>query len=251
MVGTVMDNLKKNGIADNTLVVFINDNGGTPLTNSSCNAPLNGMKGTLLEGGIRVPFAMQWPGKIPAGKVYDKPVISLDIMSTALGAAGVSDPQKLMNTLAVERETKVPEIEKSLGIQVSCLGGGKKNREQGFALRHVIDSVDLMPYVTGKTTETPHTALFWFRPPGKAVRKGDWKLVVLPDRPPMLFDLKTDISEKTDLAHENPAVVKEMMKDLFNWEKQTAHPMFRTEHYWLENNTKLYDRTYKLEQPQK
>lgn len=85
-VGVVLDSLKTEGLLDNTLVIFLNDNGGATGHN---NAPLNGHKGSCWEGGIRVPFALQWPARVPAGQVIDTPVISLDLFPTALAAAGV------------------------------------------------------------------------------------------------------------------------------------------------------------------
>ena len=85
-VGTVLDALKTEGVLDNTLVIFLNDNGGATGHN---NAPLNGHKGSCWEGGIRVPFALQWPARVPAGQVIDAPVISLDLFPTAMAAAGV------------------------------------------------------------------------------------------------------------------------------------------------------------------
>ena len=85
-VGVVLDGLKQDGVLDNTLVVFINDNGGA---SGHDNAPLRGMKGSCWEGGIRVAYAMQWPAVLPKGTTYDFPVISLDIFPTAMAAAGV------------------------------------------------------------------------------------------------------------------------------------------------------------------
>jgi arylsulfatase A-like enzyme len=91
-VGQVLGRLRAAGLEENTLVFFISDNGGpTPVT-SSRNDPLRGTKGTVWEGGIRVPFLLQWKGKLPAGKVYDYPVIALDILPTSLAAAGVKPP---------------------------------------------------------------------------------------------------------------------------------------------------------------
>ncbi|HEX6963702.1 MAG TPA: sulfatase-like hydrolase/transferase [Lacipirellula sp.] len=87
-VGEVLGALEKNGLTENTLVVFLTDNGGPTKTTTSKNDPLRGSKATMLEGGIRVPFYMQWKGHLPAGEVYEKPVISLDILPTALAAAG-------------------------------------------------------------------------------------------------------------------------------------------------------------------
>lgn len=86
-VGKVLDALEEHELTDQTLVVFLNDNGGTTAHD---NTPLRGFKGSTWEGGMRVPFVMQWPAVIPKGLVYDKPVISLDIFPTALAAAGVA-----------------------------------------------------------------------------------------------------------------------------------------------------------------
>jgi arylsulfatase A-like enzyme len=83
-VGRVLDQLQELGIADNTMVVFISDNGG-PIQNMTNNAPLRGYKGDLFEGGIRVPFAIKWPNKLKPGQIYEKPVSSLDIFATIVG----------------------------------------------------------------------------------------------------------------------------------------------------------------------
>ena len=89
-VGDVLDALRRNELFNDTLVVFINDNGGQ--TRSGCsNAPLRGRKGQPYEGGIRVPLVAQWPGAWPSGEVYSHPVSALDLFPTALTAAG-GDP---------------------------------------------------------------------------------------------------------------------------------------------------------------
>ena len=92
-VGNVLAKLRDAQLEDNTLVFFISDNGGPTMPgtsgNASNNAPLRGSKRTTLEGGIRVPFFVKWPARLPAGKVYDQPVIQIDILPTALAAAGV------------------------------------------------------------------------------------------------------------------------------------------------------------------
>jgi len=86
-VGQVMLTLDKLQLTENTLVVFLNDNGGPSDYNYSINKPFSGVKGTLYEGGVRVPFTMSWPGHIKAGTQYDDVVSSLDILPTALAAA--------------------------------------------------------------------------------------------------------------------------------------------------------------------
>ena len=87
-VGAVLNRLRKSGLERNTLIFFLSDNGGPTRNNTSRNDPLSGYKGQVLEGGIRVPFLAQWRGAIPEGKVYEHPVIALDILPTAVSAAG-------------------------------------------------------------------------------------------------------------------------------------------------------------------
>tara|TARA_R110002072_G_scaffold174303_4_gene329443 strand:- start:47427 stop:48803 length:1377 start_codon:yes stop_codon:yes gene_type:complete len=86
-VGKVLQALEAAGLADNTLVVFTNDNGGQTLTGAN-NGKLRGRKGTLFEGGIRVPMCMRWPGKIQPGSKIEDPVISLDFLPTFAAIAG-------------------------------------------------------------------------------------------------------------------------------------------------------------------
>jgi arylsulfatase A-like enzyme len=91
-IGTVLARLRQTGLYDNTMVFFISDNGGPPAANASNNFPLKASKGTAYEGGIRVPFILQWPRRVPRGKTYGHPVISLDIFPTAAAAAGARLP---------------------------------------------------------------------------------------------------------------------------------------------------------------
>jgi len=89
-IGSVLGKIRELGQEENTLIFFFTDNGGPTPGNTSGNGPLRGFKSQTWEGGIRVPFMMQWKGKIPAGKVDDRPVVQLDILPTALAAAGVA-----------------------------------------------------------------------------------------------------------------------------------------------------------------
>jgi arylsulfatase A-like enzyme len=91
-VGRVMSKVRELGQEENTLVFFYSDNGGPTPETSSRNDPLRGFKGQMFEGGIRVPFVMQWKGKIPAGQTYREPVLGFDCHATALAAAGVTAP---------------------------------------------------------------------------------------------------------------------------------------------------------------
>lgn len=90
-VGTVLAAVRQAGLDERTLVVFLSDNGGPTdkyAPNASFNGPLHGGKGDTWEGGVRVPFLLRWPGRLPSGKVYDEPVIQLDLLPTAVAAAG-------------------------------------------------------------------------------------------------------------------------------------------------------------------
>jgi arylsulfatase A-like enzyme len=94
-VGQVLQTLQTNNILDNTLIFFVSDNGAPSKAannGQSNNYPLRGYKTDVLEGGIRVPFAVQWTGRLPAHVVYDELVSSLDIVATAAAAAGIPLP---------------------------------------------------------------------------------------------------------------------------------------------------------------
>lgn len=87
-IGQVLQKVDDLKLNENTLVLFISDNGGPP-ANGSTNTPLNGQKSTTWEGGVRVPFMLRWTGKLPAGKTYDHPAIQIDLLPTILAAAEV------------------------------------------------------------------------------------------------------------------------------------------------------------------
>jgi arylsulfatase A-like enzyme len=91
-IGKVLAKLRDKGLEEDTLIFFFSDNGGPTMIgttiNGSINYPLRGSKRQLLEGGVRVPFVIQWKGRLPAGKDYDRPIIALDVLPTSLAAAG-------------------------------------------------------------------------------------------------------------------------------------------------------------------
>ncbi len=128
-VGRVLGQLRASGLEENTLIVFLIDNGGPTKELTSSNAPLRGGKGELWEGGIRVPFIASWKGQVPAGRVLDPPVSAMDASVTALELADVPlDKAKLdgASLLPLLREESAPTPHDTLFWRV-----GKKN-----ALRH-------------------------------------------------------------------------------------------------------------------
>lgn len=94
-VTKVLDALDAQGLADDTLVVFLSDNGGALYTHAADNRPLQGGKFTLFEGGVRVPMVMRWPRRLPAGQRYEQPVSSLDVFATVASAVGAELPPGL------------------------------------------------------------------------------------------------------------------------------------------------------------
>ena len=200
-IGKVMKKLSETSQDRNTLVAFISDNGGPTMpgtaVNASRNEPLRGSKRTTLEGGIRVPFIVSWPGRVKPG-VFEQPVIQLDLTATALAAAGV----------------KV---------------------KSGPSL----DGVNLLPFLAGAKTGSPHAALYWRFGEQMAIRAGDWKLVrydlnadtrtgarnqaVTAAR---LYNLASDIGETNDLAAVMPDRVKELQSRWNEWNKANVKPLW-------------------------
>jgi arylsulfatase A-like enzyme len=207
-LGRIVEAVARAGLTTNTLIAFLSDNGGPVDQNASLNAPLNGQKGILLEGGMRVPFVMSWPGQVPGGTVFTNAVSSLDFTPTFLAAAG-------------------KPVGKADGL----------------------DGVNLLPYLRGENSAPPHDTLLWRFTISAAIRDGDWKLVRLPDRLPLLFNLKTDTSEQHDVALENLDRTRDMMQRLGQWDVRLPHPMFLEGAVWKARQLDLYDAIYPLEQP--
>jgi arylsulfatase A-like enzyme len=195
-IGQVLAKLREKGLEDDTLVIFFSDNGGPTMVgttiNGSINFPLRGSKRQLLEGGIRVPFCLQWKGKLPAGKTYDHPIIQLDILPTCLAATG------------------------------SPLNAGGK----GVAKGDSVDGVNLLPFLEGKKTGPPHEALFWRFGNELAMRKGDWNIVRYDNTGVHLYNLKDDIGQSKNLAAKEPERLREMQEAWNEWNKSNVAPLW-------------------------
>ncbi len=181
-VGSIMQQLKELHLEENTLVIFLSDNGGATYTGAADNSPLKGGKFTNFEGGINVPFMMQWKGTIPQGMIYRKPVSALDIFATSTALAQVNLPK--------DREFD--------GVNL---------------MPYLLDST--------YNDKVPHEALFWRSEYHKAVRKGDWKLIQddLAQRT-VLYNLAQDKHEQQNVAHQHPVVVQSLQTNFKNWEKK-------------------------------
>ncbi|PQJ36583.1 sulfatase [Salinibacter sp. 10B] len=199
-VGRVLQGLRENGLADETIVVFTSDNGGlsTSEGHNTSNRPLRGGKGWLYEGGIREPYVIHWPGVTTAGRKSDVPVMSTDFYPTLLDAAGLPlRPDQHM------------------------------------------DGVSLVPVLKGRPT-LDRDALFWHYPhysnqggfPGGAVRMGEWKLIEdYEDGKVRLFNLEADLGERNNVAGQYPGRVEQMRQRLHAWyEEVGAHFLRAREH---------------------
>ncbi len=220
-IARLVAHLKKSGQLNNTLLIFLNDNGGSVEVSHAINAPFNGTKGTWLEGGIRVPMMISWPGQVPAGKTCDHPVISLDVMHTIVAAAGGEVKEKTV-----------------------------KRGNRSYLRPN--DGVDLLPFIKNPSENRPHQTLYWrMTLRGGAIRDGDWKLILTPHHPTMLFDLSKDLSEQNNLALTHPDKVKALYVKYHDWcETFESNPLWISAPMWANYNDNLYDRTYQLEQPE-
>lgn len=198
-IGKVLEQLDSTGQKQKTLVMFISDNGGPTMpgvtVNGSINTPLRGSKRTTLEGGIRVPFVVSWPGKI-APAVFDSPVIQLDLTATALAVAGAekdvkSDGVNLLPYLQ-GKQSEVPHAALfwRFGEQMAVRAGDYK----------------LVRYDSNADTLT-----------------GKGKQPVTAAR---LYDLKEDLGETRDLAASMPEKVAELQAQWDRWNQQNMPPLW-------------------------
>jgi len=191
-VGRILDKLDEHGLRENTIVVFLSDNGGLTTAEGSptSNLPFRAGKGWNYEGGIRTPLIVRWPKVIKPNAVCDVPVISTDFYPTLLDLADTpAQPQQHL------------------------------------------DGVSFAPLLRGETKDLPQRDLFWHYPhysnqggfPSSAIRAGDYKLIQrLEDDRVHLYDLRNDIGERNDLAEKMPEKVTELRQRLFTWYKETG-----------------------------
>ena len=193
-VGQVLAKVRALRQEENTLIFFLSDNGGPTAQTTSSNGPLRGFKATTWEGGVRVPFCAQWKGKIPAGQTYEHPIIQLDILPTAIAAAGAQvdpawklDGVNLLPYLTGQNKAKPHE---TLYWRFG----------QQWAIRH-----GDWKLVVGNEPGNPATK----------------------EKPAELINLAADIGESKNLAAEQPAKVKELLALYAAWNAEQKDPLWR------------------------
>lgn len=187
-VGRVLAKVRELGQEENTLIVYLSDNGGPTASTTSKNAPLRGFKMTTLEGGTRVPFALQWKGTLPAGKTYERPIIQLDLVPTILAAAGGE----------VSPEDKLDGVDLLPFLRGEDAAAPHETLYWRFGDQWAIRHGDL-----------------------KLVKSR------LDGAQPRLFDLASDIGEATDLAAERPDAVADLQARWDAWNAEQAEPAWK------------------------
>jgi arylsulfatase A-like enzyme len=186
-VGRVLDALKANGLSDDTLVVFTSDNGGAHYVGlPDINQPYRGWKATFFEGGVRVPFFMRWPRKVPAGTKMAAPVSHFDIFATSLAAAGAP----------------LPSDRKIDGVDLLPYVTGQKTGRPHDALFWRSG-----PYLAVRSGD-------WKLQVTERPAK-DW-----------LSDLASDPTEKRNVAAANPTKVAELKQRLEQFQREQAKPLW-------------------------
>ena len=176
-IGKIVSALEKNGLTENTLIIFASDNGGAGYIGlDNINKPYRGWKLTHFEGGMHIPFFAKWPAKIKKNMRYDKRIHHTDIFSTILGAANIEPPKEI-----------------------------------------TIDGVNLIPFLTNEKRGEPHETLYWKNVTYQAIIHDNWKLMrsKYPKKKEYLYNLGKDPYEQNNLAMSEPKI-KSLLHEKLN-----------------------------------
>ena len=207
-IGLILDKLEEKKITDNTIVIFFSDNGGVEWYNFSDNGILRGIKGDFYEGGIRVPFTMQWPSKIKPGTIYDKPIIALDVFATVASAA--SAEKYIRNDID--------------GVDILPYITGEKS---GLPHKYLY-------------WQNPDKDI-------DVVRDERYKYIRIEEEE-YIFDLKNDISEEKNIINSSKPIYDRLKSQFKEWEKEMIDPVFMDLGMGREYNKLNPDRWYDTNQ---
>ena len=204
-VGLILDKLEEKNISENTIVIFFSDNGGVEWYNFSDNGPLRGIKGDFFEGGIRVPFTMQWPKKIKPGIIYNKPIIALDVFATVVSAA--SAEKFIKNNID--------------GVNLIPYINGEINGSPHDYLFWKNPDKDI-----------------------DVIRDNRYKYIRVKDDE-YIFDLDNDLSEENNIISSSTLIYQKLKLKFKEWEKDMIDPVFMDLGMGKEYNKLNPDRWYK------
>ena len=187
-VGEVLEAVKSEGILDNTLIVFLSDNGGPTRELTSSNYPLRGEKGKLYEGGIRIPFMMQFPGRLEAGQIYEEPITSLDLFPTSLKLAGL------------ERSNSLDGVDLMPFLRGEVGGAPHESIFWRVGNRSALRKGDW------KIVRSPERG-----------EPGEWEL----------YQMKEDMAEENNRAESEKAILKQLIGVWEEYDAEMVEPAFR------------------------
>ena len=212
-VGELVESLKATNQYENTLIVFLSDNGGS-LRQAASNNPLKGEKGDTSEGGYRVPMFFHYPKVVPSGKVFDHPVSAIDFYPT----------------FAHLGEAKIPKGKQLHGKDIwnHFLAGTNAHKEDMiYALRHRSGYSDV------------------------GARVDDWKVLKTGQDKWKLFNIKNDIREEHDLSSQHPERLNEMVSRVKKWSKEHTQPRWfdpaNLKEVWKEKEMSKFKETFQIE----
>ncbi|WP_405400989.1 sulfatase-like hydrolase/transferase [Maribacter sp. Asnod2-G09] len=213
-VGELVKALKAKKEFDNTLIVFLSDNGGK-LSKGANNYPLREGKGSTCEGGYRVPMFFHWSGTIAAGQKFDNPVSALDFYPTFATLANTSIPK--------DKKLDGKDIWQDL-----LSGINPRKDEPVFVLRHREGYSDV------------------------GVRQNEWKALKTNKNPWKLFNIENDLGENNDLSKEHPEQLKQMVLEAQNWSRTHTEPQWfdpeELQKDWEEQEMAKFNGTFELEE---
>ncbi len=223
-LGQIMALLKQKGELDNTLIFFLSDNGAVHESPMPMNGMDRGFKGQMYNGGVRVPFVAAWPNHIPAGGKSDTLISALDILPTALKAAGISIPQDMK----VDGQDIMPVLagkaEQSPHKYIYWAGPGAKH----YSEENAPFWYGYWKWITYESDTIPSNPNLEKLSKGSwAIRDQDWALYFYDDgsNKVKLFNDKLDPSESKDLAQKYPEKVVEMKNAFYDWIKDKPKPV--------------------------
>jgi len=212
-VGKLVESLKASGEYDNTLIVFYSDNGGRK-DKGATNHPLKEGKGSVYEGGYRVPMFFHWNGVVPSGMIYNNPISALDLYPTFAKLANANIPSD------------------------KILDG--KDLWHNFMMNkevHTNDNIFTMRHRNG------------FSDVG--VRNGKWKAVKAYKQKWKLFDIENDIEESNDISANHPTILKKLVADAEVWSKKHIQPKWwhnkKTGKEWKADQMPHFEKTFQVE----
>ncbi len=212
-VKQLVDALKQTGEYDNTLIVFLSDNGGK-VSKGANNYPLKEGKGSTHEGGYRVPMFFHWPDQLQKGQVFEHPILAIDFYPTFAKLAGASIPEnKKLDGLDIWDDIKA--------------GENPHDDDMIYCLRHRVGYTDV------------------------GVRLNEWKALKVNQEPWKLFNIVEDMSEDLDLSDTHPEILKALVIEAEQWSQTHQQPHWfhdkATGIDWRDDNMPQFEKTFQLD----